>query len=154
MTLNPNLKGFGGQIFMSCKKSSPTKGHVGLHWGRTTTRRNTTVWRHCLTLIPSALLTRTTVPLLGWSPHWPHWTSGMCGWAMHLLCIAEVFPLPLTPIGPVFLVSFRWVLQGSTTTTPALLLFPLGPAKRPHAQKGLKALMPLVVQLVVMCCWM
>ena len=20
---------------------------------------------------------------LGWWPQWPHWTSGMCGWAMH-----------------------------------------------------------------------
>ena len=90
---------------------------------------------------------------LGWRPHWPHWTPGMCCWAMRLLCIAEVFALPLTPIGPVFLVSFRLVPQGSTTTTLALLLFPLGPAKRPHPPKGLKALMPLVVQLVVTCCW-
>ena len=22
-------------------------------------------------------------PTLGWWPQWPHWTSGMCGWAMH-----------------------------------------------------------------------
>ena len=76
----------------------------------------------------------------------------MCGWAMHLLCIEEVFALPLTPIGPVFLVSFRLVPQGSTTTTLALLLLPLGPTKRPHPPMGLKALMPLVVQLVVRCC--
>ena len=69
----------------------------------------------------------------------------MCGWAMHLLCIEEVFALPLTPIGPVFLVSFRLVPQGWTTTTLALLLFPLGPTKRPHPPKGLK---------VVRCCWM
>ena len=73
---------------------------------------------------------------------------------MHLLCIAEVFDLPLTPLGPVFLVSFRLVPQGSTTTTLALLLFSLGPAKQPHPPKGLKALMPLVVQLVARCCWM
>ena len=57
-------------------------------------------------------------------------------------------------MGTVFLVSFRLVLPGWTTTTLALLLFPLGPAKRLHPPKDLKALMPLVVQLVVRCCWM
>ena len=75
---------------------------------------------------------------LGWWPHWPHWTSGMCGSAMHLLCIEEVFALPLTPIGPVFLVSFRLVPQGSTTTTLALLLFPWAnkAAAPPHKSQG------------------
>ena len=91
---------------------------------------------------------------LGWWAHWPHWTSGMCGWAMHLLCIGEVFALPSTPIGPVFLVSFRLVPQGLTTTTLVLLLFPLGPTKRPHPPMGLKALMPRVVPLVVRSRWM
>ena len=52
-------------MFMNCKKSSPINGHVELKWGRTTTACNTTVLRHCLTLIPSALLTGTTLPLQG-----------------------------------------------------------------------------------------
>ena len=86
---------------------------------------------------------------LGLWPHWSHWTLGMCCWAIHLLCIEEVFALPLTPIGRLFSVSFQLVPQGSTTTTLAPLLFPLGPAKRPHPPMGLKPLMPLVVQSVV-----
>ena len=52
-------------MFMNCKKSSPINGHVELQWGRTTTPCNTTVLRHCLTLIPSALRTGTTPPLHG-----------------------------------------------------------------------------------------
>ena len=52
-------------MFMNCKKSSPINGHVELKWGRTTTPCNTTVLRHSLTLIPSALLTGTTLPLQG-----------------------------------------------------------------------------------------
>ena len=52
-------------MFMNCKKSSPINGHVKLQWARTTTPCNTTVLRHCLTLIPSALLTGTTLPLHG-----------------------------------------------------------------------------------------
>ena len=64
---------------------------------------------------------------------------------MHLFCIKEVFAHPLTAIGPLFLVSFRLVPGGSTTTTLAQLLFLLGPTKRPHPPMGHKALMPVVV---------
>ena len=61
----PQLEGGLGTNFMNCKKSSPINGHVELHWGRTTTPCNTTVLRHCLTLIPSALLSGTTLTLRG-----------------------------------------------------------------------------------------
>ena len=76
---------------------------------------------------------------LGCWPRLPHWPLGMCGWGMHLLCIGEVFALPLTPISPVFLVSFRLVPRALTTTTLAPLLFPLGPTKNPqppHVSQG------------------
>ena len=63
VTLNINTKGVGAQIFMNSKKSSPINGHKELQWGRTAIPRNTTVLRHCLTLILSALLTGTTLPL-------------------------------------------------------------------------------------------
>ena len=58
------------------------------------------------------------------------------------------------PNRPVFLVSSRLVPQGLTTPTVALLLFPLGPKKRPHPPINLRALMPLLVQMVVRSCWM
>ena len=63
LTLNLNSKGAGAQFFGNCKKRSPINGHVELQWGRTATPWNTTVLRQCLTLIPSALLTGTTLSL-------------------------------------------------------------------------------------------
>ena len=48
---------------MNCKKRRRINAHVELQWGYTASPCNTTVLRHCLTLIPSALLTGMTLPL-------------------------------------------------------------------------------------------
>ena len=51
------------------KKSSPINGHVELRWGQIATPCNTTVLRHFLALIPSALLTSKTLALQPWVAH-------------------------------------------------------------------------------------
>ena len=62
----------------------------------------------------------------------------MCGWAMHLLCIEEVFALPLTPITPVFWFHFGRYLKVRLQQHLPVVVHPWAnkAAASPHGSPG------------------